>query len=103
LTCNQSHAESVCNSFGTYGNTFSASSIWNSFGTYGNSFSLYSPWNSFSLSGPIVLGTDGLNYGYFTTNSFKVGRTTIQGFLNVLNFYSSTNNLTATRSYACGN
>lgn len=103
LTCNQFHAESVCNSFGTYGSTFSASSIWNSFGTYGSSFNLYSPWNSFSLSGPIILGTDGLNYGYFTTNSFKVGRTTIQSLLNVLNFYSSSNNLTTTRAYACGN
>jgi hypothetical protein len=103
LTCNQFDAESVCNSFGTYGNPFSSSSIWNQFGTYGNQFNSYSPWNSFSSSGPVIIGTNNLNYGYFTTNAFKANRTTTQSFLNVLNFYSSTNNLTSTRSYACGN
>jgi hypothetical protein len=103
LTCNQFHAESVCNSFGTYGSAFSNSSIWNQFGTYGSSFQSYSPWNSFSSSGPLIVGSNGLNYGYFTTNAFKANRTTIQSFLNVLNFYSSTNNLATTRSYACGN
>jgi hypothetical protein len=103
LTCNQFHAESVCNSFGTYGSAFSSSSIWNQFGTYGSSFQSYSPWNSFSSSGPLIVGSNGLNYGYFTTNAFKVNRTTTQSFLNILNFYSSTNNLATTRSYACGN
>jgi len=103
LTCNQLHAESVCNSFGTYGSSFSSSSIWNQFGTYGNSFNSYSPWNSFSLTGPLIVGTNNLSYGYFTTNSFKVNRTTVQSFLNVLNYYSTTNNLSSTRLYACGN
>ena len=103
LTCNQFHAESVCNSFGTYGSAFSSSSIWNQFGTYGSSFQIYSPWNSFSSSGPLIVDSNGLNYGYFTTNAFKANRTTIQSFLNILNFYSSTNNLATTRSYSCGN
>jgi len=103
LTCNQFHAESVCNSFGTYGSVFSSSSIWNQFGTYGSSFQSYSPWNSFSSSGPLIVGSNGLYYGYFTTNAFKANRTTTQSFLNILNFYSSTNNLATTRSYACGN
>ena len=103
LTCNQFHAESVCNSFGTYGSAFSSSSIWNQFGTYGSSFQSYSPWNSFSSSGPLIVGSNGLYYGYFTTNAFKANRTTTQSFLNILNFYSSTNNLATTRSYACGN
>lgn len=103
LTCNQFHVESVCNSYGTYGSTYSSSSIWNQFGTYGSSFQIYSPWNSFSNSGPLIVGSNGLNYGYFTTNAFKANRTTAQSFLNVLNFFSSTNNLASTRSYACGN
>lgn len=103
LTCNQFHTESVCNSFGTYGSSFSNSSIWNQFGTYGSPFQTYSPWNSFSNSGPLIVGSNGLNYGYFTTNAFKFNRTITQSFLNVLNYYSSTNNLASTRSYACGN
>ena len=103
LNCNQFDAESVCNSFGTYGSSFSTTSIWNSFGTYGSSFQSYSPWNSFSSYGPLIVGSNGLSYGYFTTNAFKANRTSIQAFLNVLNYYSTTNNLSATRTYACGN
>jgi hypothetical protein len=103
INCNQSHAESICNTFGTYGSAFSNSSIWNQFGTYGSSFQSYSPWNSFSSFGPLILGSNGLNYGHFTTNAFKANRTTIQSLLNVLNYYSSTNNLATTRSYTCGN
>jgi hypothetical protein len=103
LTCNSFHPESVCNRFGTYGNPFSFSSIWNEFGTYGNRFNLYSPWNSFSVSGPMIVGTDGLSYGRFTVNAFQFDRTTIQALRNVLTFFSSSNNLGATRTFACGN
>jgi hypothetical protein len=103
VNCNQFHEESICNKFGTYGSAFSGSSIWNQFGTYGSSFQSYSPWNSFSTSGPLLLGSNGVNYGYFTTNAFRSNRTTLQALLNVLNFYSSTNNLATTRTYTCGN
>jgi len=103
LTCNQYDNESICNKFGTYGNSFNNLSIWNQFGTYGNSFNSYSPWNSFSSYGPVIIGSNGFNYGYFTTNAFKFNRTLNQSLLNVLNYYSSSRNLTSTRSYACGN
>jgi len=103
LTCNSFHAESVCNQFGNYGSPFNFNSIWNQFGTYGSPFNLYSPWNTYSISGPIIVGTDGLNYGRFTVNAFQYDRTTIPSLRNVLNFYSSTNNLNSTRIFACGN
>ena len=103
LNCNSFDTESVCNSFGTYGSSFANNSIWNQFGTYGSSFNSYSPWNSFSLNGPVIIGSDLLVYGYFTTNSFKTSRTSITSYLNVLNYFNSTNNLSATRTYACGN
>ena len=103
LTCNRFDAESVCNQFGTYGSQFSASSIWNQFGTYGSQFSSSSPWNQFSTSGPVITGSDTLFYGYFTTNAFQFNRTAIPAFVNVLNFFSSTHDLAATRTYACGN
>lgn len=102
LTCNSFDAESVCNQFGTYGNPFGALSIWNQFGTYGNEFSTSSPWNQFSTSGPVVIGSDGLFYGVFTTNVFQGNRTTIPAFVDVLNFYSVTKDLSATRTFACG-
>ena len=103
LTCDQFHVEAVCNKFGTYGSEFASLSIWNQFGTYGNQFSSSSPWNQFSTSGPVVIGSDALFYGYFTVNAFQFNRTTVPSLVNVLNFYSSTGNLSATRTYACGN
>ena len=97
------HAESVCNPFGNYGSPFNFNSIWNQFGTYRSPFNPYSPWNTYSISGPIIVGTDGLKDGRFTVNAFQYDRTTIPSFRNVLNFYSSTNNLSSTRIFACGN
>ena len=102
ITCNKVQTDSICNSFGTYGSAFNSSSIWNQFGTYGSSFQTYSPWNSYSSNGPLIVGSNNLSYGYFKTNSFKSNRTTGQAFLNILNYYSSTNNLASTSTYACG-
>jgi hypothetical protein len=103
LTCVATTSDSVCNSSGAYGGTWSATSIWASWGNYGGSWSQYSPWSSWSNNGPIIVDANNNSYGYFTVASFKSNRTTISSFLNVLNFYSTTNNLTSTRSYACGN
>ena len=103
LTCDQFDLESVCNQFGTYGSEFSASSIWNPFGTYGSQFSSSSPWNQYSTSGPIIIGSDNLFYGYFTTNTSQFNRTTIPVFVSVLDFFTSTSDLASTRTYACGN
>jgi hypothetical protein len=104
ITCNQSHPESICNSFGTYGNPFNTStSIWSQFGTYGNPFQPYSPWNSTSSSGPLIVDSNNVNWGFFTTNAFKFNRTTIPALVDTLNRYSSTNNLASTRTYFCGN
>jgi PKD domain len=103
LTCNQFTAESVCNQFGTYGSPFASLSVWNEFGTYGSQFSSTSPWNQFSSSGPVVIGSDTLDYGVFTVNAFQFNRTSLQFLLNVLNFFSTTKDLAATRTYACGN
>ena len=103
LTCSQFNVESVCNKFGTYGSEFQSRSIWNQFGTYGSRFNTYSAWNQFSSNGPAIIGSDNLFYGYFTVNNFRSSRTTIQSYVNILNFYSSTNNLASTRAYTCGN
>jgi hypothetical protein len=103
LDCSPEHVESICNRFGNYGSPFSAMSIWHQFGTYGSQFSPYSPWNQFSTSGPIIVGSDSLFYGYFTTNGFQFDRTTIPAFVRILDFYSTTLDLESTRSYACGN
>ena len=103
LTCNSFHLESVCNQFGSYGSQFASLSIWNQFGLYGSQFATSSPWNQFSSGGPKIIGSDNLFYGYFTTNQFQFSRTTIPAFLNVLNHFSRTADLSATRIFTCGN
>ena len=104
LTCSSFDINSICNQFGTYGSAYSTSSIWNQFGTYGSSFSSYSPWNSFSSQAPAIYSSNGLLfYGYFSVNSFMFNRTQNSGYLNVLNYYAATRNLSLTRTYACGN
>ena len=102
LTCNSLHLESVCNQFGTYGSQFASLSIWNQFGLYGSQFATGSPWNQFSTGGPKIVGSDNLFYGYFTTNKFQLNRTTIPSLVNVLNYYLSTGDLSATRTFSCG-
>lgn len=103
LSCSKYDSDSVCNNYGTYGSSYSTYSIWNEYGTYGSPYNLYSPWNSYSISGPLIMGSDGSLYGYFTTNSFKSGRTQIPPLLSVLNFYANTSSLAATRTFFCGN
>lgn len=71
LNCSSLSSDSICNPFGTYGNSFSGQSIWNSFGTHGNSFSPNSPWNSFSPGGPVIVDEDGNSYGRFSINTFS--------------------------------
>lgn len=70
IDSNPFNADSIANSFGTYGNRFSATSIWNEFGTYGSSFSALSPWNSFARTPPSVFLEDGTFAGYLTVNIF---------------------------------
>jgi hypothetical protein len=102
LNCNSFDLDSVCNQFGTYGSEFSSSSIWNQFGTYGSQFSSFSPWNSFSSSGPAIWGSDGLFYGFFTTNELHFNRTLIPAYVAVLDYFSGTRDHSATRLFACG-
>ena len=104
LTCSSFDSDSVCNQYGTYGSTYSSSSIWNEYGTYGSPYNSYSPWNAYSSSGPGIFSTDGLTfYGYFTVNAYKTNRTQNTIYLGVLDYYANTQNLSLTRTYACGN
>ena len=103
LNCGQSDTDSVCNNNGVYGDQYQMNSIWNKYGAYGSQYSSYSPWNKYSYSGPIIIGSDNLFYGYFTVNTFRFNRTPITSFLNVLNAYSSSGDLVSTRNFACRN
>jgi hypothetical protein len=72
LDCNKFDTDSICNKFGK-GSAFNSDSIFNSFGNFGSSFSSSSPWNKFSSdeSVPVLVDKSGSFYGYFTINSFR--------------------------------
>lgn len=73
LDCSEFTSDSICNEFGSYGNSFSSSSIFNKFGSFGGQFSSSSPWNQFSSSDtvPVLVDDNGGFYGYFTINQFR--------------------------------
>lgn len=72
LNCSSYDSNSICNEYGTYGNSYSSYSIWNDYGTYGNSYSSYSPWNDYSSNGPKIVDKNGNYYGRFTINTYSL-------------------------------
>jgi hypothetical protein len=65
-----SATDSVCNSFGSYGNSFGASSIFNQYGRYGSSFDSGSAYNPNSAAPPrLVCSTGGGVVAYVTKGS----------------------------------
>ncbi len=77
ITCSEFDSNSICNEFGTYGNSFSSKSIWNEFSEFGNEFNADSPWNEYSSSAPVIVDKSGNFYGYFTINQYHRKRTEI--------------------------
>lgn len=75
LNCSKYSSDSVCNSYGTYGNRYSGKSLFNSYSTFGNSYSPSSPWNEYSTSKsvPVLVDKEGNFYGYFTINNYRSG------------------------------
>ena len=68
--CSDFDTASICNEYGTYGNSYSLDSIWNEYGTFGNDYSTDSPWNEYSSSAPIIVDRAGGFYGRFSINSY---------------------------------
>ena len=70
--CVEYGANSINNTFGTYGSEFSSTSIRNNFSQYGSPFSSYSACNQFASSPPRVFNGDGrIYYGELTLNQFR--------------------------------
>jgi len=77
-------AQSIYNTFGTYGSQFSALSINNTFGQYGSQFSQLSARNPYTTTPPILV-KNGQALLYFTVNSFQTPYVT-PGFAATCNF-----------------
>ncbi len=73
INYNAFSADSLCNTFGTYGSKLSATSIWNEFGQYGSDFASNSPFNDFAINPPIIVENQ-TPILYLTTNTIKAPR-----------------------------
>lgn len=84
LSCSEFDAESVFNSFGSYGSKFSSSSIFNRFSDFGSKFSSYSACNQFASDPPVIVDPAGNFYGRLTisaTNPERTRSTRWQGWI----------------------
>jgi hypothetical protein len=89
LTCSEEVLMSVCNLTGKYGSPQSQMSIWNDLGRFGDVASASSPWSHFYDSGPVIVGADGMFYGYMTVNGGQQQQTQIEWVLNVLRHFEA--------------
>jgi Putative Ig domain len=67
---NQFDAQSILNTFGSYGSAFSSTSMFNQFSQYGSPFSALSAYNTLALTPP-RLYVNGFFVAYVTKNSLK--------------------------------
>jgi len=70
INCGKYDANSIWNSYGTYGSKFSSNSIWNVYGSFGGKYSSTSPFNSYASEPPVLVDKEGNFYGYFTSNAY---------------------------------
>ncbi len=75
ITCEDTHAYSICNAVGSYGASYGVDSIWNERGDFGATYSNLSPWNKFAGTPPVIRDSNGQFYGYMTANPLYPSRT----------------------------
>jgi hypothetical protein len=73
LNCGGYSTDSICNSYGTFGNSYSFQGMFNEYTGFGNKYNSSSPWNKYSSSNsvPVLVGKDGSFYDYFTINYYR--------------------------------
>ncbi len=73
FSMNRFSTNSISNSYGTYGSSYSATSIFNSYGVHGSAYSSSSAFNKYAANPPIVY-LNGTPYAYITINKSKSPR-----------------------------
>ena len=84
---NQFHSDSIINTFGSYGSSYSTTSIRNSFSAYGSSYGVYSAYNNLASSPPIIyyyLNSTFYFVAYLTKNTLKYPRVDPDGLIAAL-------------------
>lgn len=79
LNCGQYAFDSVSNSYGNFGSTYSLSSIFNSYSEFGSAYSMYSACNPYASDPPVIVDQAGDFYGRLTMNTFNSQRTRDDG------------------------
>lgn len=74
LNCSEYAADSVLNSYGTYGSSYSMTSVYNSYGEYGSQYSMYSACSPYASDPPVIVDQAGNFYGRLTVNAFNTER-----------------------------
>lgn len=70
INCADTATDSVRNTYGSYGNSYSTTSIFNKYGDYGSSYSDFSPCNPYANNPPVIVDSSGNFYGYLTVNRY---------------------------------
>lgn len=83
--CQEFGANSINNTFGTYGSEYSSTSIRNSYSQYGSPYSAYSACNEYASTPPRVYNSDKSQYfGTLTLNSYAFQAITAPGIVSWL-------------------
>jgi hypothetical protein len=70
LSCPEYAADSVSNTIGQNGSSYSQTSVWNHFSQFGSAFSAYSVCNHHASDPPVIVDQDGAYSGRLTLNRF---------------------------------
>ena len=76
LSCDKYESSSIWNQHGDNGSKYNSKCIWNKYGKYGGKYSAHSPFNKYASNPPILIGSDGHFYGYFTADKYFSKQTT---------------------------
>lgn len=82
--CGEYDADSILNTYGSFGNRYSTDTIWNKYGDYGSPYSNTSVCNEYASNPPVVVTDAGVFVGYLTLNRSKTGAITEPDVLTFL-------------------
>jgi hypothetical protein len=75
VNCNEYHAQSVFNQYGSFGSSYSSTSVLNKYAEFGSKYSSYGACNPHASDPPVVVDGAGRFYGRLTMNQYHAQRT----------------------------
>lgn len=75
INCSEYAADSILNSYGSFGSQYGTTSITNQFSQFGSPYSAYSACNPYATDPPVIVDAAGNSYGRLTVNQGNSQRT----------------------------